>query len=188
MRYLLLLTSLFIALLATPSLAQQMCAFTTNGSAAAQGLKIKFSVPCQWKSEGSSSKYLQEYEYEDGDAAITEMIKIDKPAKPITPGRIDELIAADAYKNLRGKDGTFLWGTKLKVDGQDCAEVALKVKKTVMFTTLHMYIMRYMLYHKNKAVTVNFMVAAESDEDAKKCFNNYKTTFRNLITATDFLD
>ena len=183
-----LLTALFMAQLSATCFGQQLCAFTTDGSEKAQGLKIKFSVPCQWKSEGSSGKYVRTYEYEDGEAAIAEMISIANPSKPITPGRIDELIAADTYKKLGEKDGSFLWGVKLKVDGQDCAEVAMKLKKKIMFTTLHVYIMRYILYCKNKAVTMNFMVTAETDQEAKKYFNTYKTIFRNLATATNLPD
>lgn len=184
MRYLVLLIAL-LALLPYRGLAQQRCNFTTDGSGKSLGLKIKFTTACNWKEEASKGNTIKTLGLNGDDYALVEMISL---AKTTNPPTVDELVSAGYYKKDAEKNGTYLWSNKLKVDGQDCAEVALKLKKTVMFVDLYSYILRYMFYYNGVAVSVNFLVSAQNDKDAAAGFNANKAFFRSLVLGTDVLN
>lgn len=185
MKNLLLLIALLTALLPHRCPAQQRCNFTTDGSGKSLGLKIKFTTACNWKEEESKENTVKTLGLNTDDYGLAEMIKINKPANPKT---IDEMLTPAFYKKDAGNSGTFLWGNKLKVDGQDCAEVALKLKKTVMFISLYSYILRYVFYYNGTAVSMNFLISAESDKAAAAAFNANKAFFRSLALGTDVLN
>ncbi len=127
------------------------------------------------------------YGFEADDYGIISSISIQKPTKPATTESLNELITADHYQKLKDDGGTFLWGRKLKIDGQDCAEVAVKMKRKVMFTSLCMYLVRYMFYYKDQAVVISYTITAETDQEALKYFNSNKALFLALASETDFI-
>lgn len=186
--YLFLLMALVVTQIPAPALGQQHCSFKTDGTGQSAGLKIKFAVPCDWKEEESKGKVLRTYQYEAEAYGIVEIINIQKPTTPVATGRIDELITAEHNKKITENGETFLWGRKVKVAGQDCAEVAIKLKKKVAFITLYSYIVRYTFYHKNMVVSMTFMLTAETEKDALKYFNENKALLLGLATATELQD
>jgi len=192
MKNLLLLFVLFIGYTChaqnAASFAQKRCDFTTDGSAAWSGIKVKIAVPCEWKEEKAKEEGTKEYAYDAGDAAVVEHISIGPQKQPLTEERMNSIITAEDFKKAHDKDGTsFLWGRKLKVDGVDCIELASKTKKKALMMTVSVYTVQYMFPYKDKQVSMSFGCMGE-DKYALKALNDYKALFLNLVMATKFLN
>ncbi len=187
MKYLLIALALLVSQTTFAQTNAKRCDYTTDGSAKAQGLKVKFQYGCEWKEEESKAPALKTYSLDLDDYGIIQTITISKPETPLTQERIDKMMSEEGLKKMP-KGGTFLYGRKLKIDGVDCAEVAMLLKKNLLVAKVSMYMVRYTFPYKGNLVNIIFMVTGEKDAESRKLFNDYKAMFLSMASATDFLN
>lgn len=165
------------------------CKFTTDGTGNSAGLKVKFSVPCDWKEEkDGKAKAVKIFQTDIGESVLMEMIKIEVPQKPWTKAETDELFTPQGLRKAAGKskDITYIEGQKIKIDNVDFAEVISKTVKDVLLLKMTIYVQQYIGVYNGRTVTMSYTVSATSEEEALRALNVYKVLFRNLATATDF--
>lgn len=164
------------------------CDFKTDGTGKSMGLKIKLSVPCEWKqADGERPHVVKKFLYNSGVTSALGSLTITKmPATP-TKSEIAEMFTQKGLKELTEDLGTFISGRKLKVDGLDCGEVAFKMTRESPISTLYLYNMYYYFIYKNKMIVLGYATGSSDDEKAKTMFDSYKTLFRGLAGSTIFL-
>lgn len=164
------------------------CDFKTDGTGKSMGMKIKLSVPCEWKqADGERPHIVKKFLYNSGAISTIATLTITKMPGTPTKSEIAELFTQKGLKELTGDLGTFISGRKLKVDGLDCGEVAFKMTRESPISTLYLYNMYYYFIYKDKMIVLGYAAGSSNDEKAKTMFDNYKTLFRGLAGNTVFI-
>jgi hypothetical protein len=165
------------------------CEYKTDGIGKSLGLKIKLSVPCKWtQAEGERPHVVQKFSYgfEEGKSIIQSLTISKMPAEP-SKKEIAEMFTQGGLKELASGTGTFVSGRKLKIDGIDCGEVILKMKRESPVATIYIYFIQYYIFFKDKIINIAFAAASKSESETKKLFDGYKTLFQGLATNTVIL-
>jgi hypothetical protein len=165
------------------------CEFKTDGTGKSAGLKIKLSYPCTWtQADGDRPHVVKKFSYNLGSGkSVIQSLTINKmPAEP-SKQELAELFTQAGLKELASATGTFVSGRKLKIDGVDCGEVVVKVKKESPVATINIYFIQYYLVYKDKMINLSFAAGALTETEAKELFNSYKTLFQGLATNTVLL-
>jgi hypothetical protein len=185
--FLLLSVSLNAASQETPaSFWNKRCEFNTDGTGKSAGLKIKLSYPCAWtQADGDRPHVVKKFSYNIGEGkSIIQSLTITKmPGEP-SKKEIAEMFTQEGLKELASGTGTFVSGRKLKIDGIDCGEVIIKVKRESPVATVNMYFLQYYLIYKDKIINLTFVAGALTESEAKTLFTSYKTLFQGLATNT----
>lgn len=165
------------------------CVYKTDGTGKSLGLKIKLSVPCKWtQAEGERPHIVQKFSYgfEEGKSVIQSLTITKMPAEP-SKKEIAEILTQSGLKELVSGTGTFISGRKLKIDGIDCGEVILKLKRESPVATINIYFIQYYIFFKDKIINIAFGTGSKSESETKKLFDSYKTLFQGLATNTVIL-
>lgn len=162
---------------------QKRCEFKSD----AKGIAAKYTIPCSWTAEKNKGNAIKTLQYEiDDDNGVVSTISIKQPEKKMTPERMDEIIKKDA--ELKDKSAKRLWARKIKIDGKDCLEVAIKAKKSVLMMKVFVYTVQYVIPQGDQSVHLSYAIIGQDDKKALQRFNEYKTLFYNLANATDFVN
>nr|MBA2583823.1 hypothetical protein [Bacteroidota bacterium] len=133
------------------------CDFKTDGTGKAMGLKIKLSVPCDWKqADGERPHIVKKFLYNSGVTSAISTLTIRKMPGSPTKSEIAEMFTQKGLKELTEDLGTFISGRKLKVDGLDCGEVAFKMTREHPVGTLYLYNMYYYFIYKDKMIVLGY--------------------------------
>lgn len=165
------------------------CEYKTNGTGKSLGLKIKVTFPCKWKEEeGERPHIVQKFSYglKEGKSIIQSLTISKMPAEP-SKKEIAEVLTQIGLKGLASGTGTFVSGRKLKIDGIDCGEVIIKLKRESPVATIYLYFMQYYIFFKDRMIVLAFAAGTKSESETKKLFNSYKTLFQGLATNTVIL-
>src|SRR5687767_2862403 len=99
------------------------CDFKTDGTGKSIGLKIKLSVPCDWKQEdGERPHVVKKFSYNSGVNTAISTLTINRLPKTPSKAEINETFTQSGLKEITAELGSFISGRKLKVDGLDCGE------------------------------------------------------------------
>jgi hypothetical protein len=164
------------------------CDFKTDGTGKSMGLKIKLSVPCDWKqADGERPHVVKKFSYNSGVNTAISTMTIYKMQVTPSKAEINEMFTEAGLKELSADLGTFISGRKLKVDGLDCGEVAFKISREHPVSTLYLYNMYYFFVYGDKMIIIGYATGSTTDEKAKTMFDDYKTLFRALAGNTVFI-
>jgi hypothetical protein len=97
---------------------------------------------------------------------------------------ISELITQKGLKEMAKDLGTFVSGRKVKIDGIDCGETIVKVKRESPAGTFYLYNIQYFLFYKDKLINISFATGGKSETAVKELFDNYKLLLQTLATNT----
>ncbi len=190
--FLLLLLSMCLKISAQDTPAtfwKNRCEFKTDGTGKSAGLKINLSYPCSWtQADGDRPHVVKKFSYNIGEGkSVIQSLTINKmPAEP-SKKEIDEMFTQEGLKEIASGTGTFVSGRKLKIDGLDCGEVVIKVKRESPVATVNIYFIQYYMVYKDKMINLAFAAGALTESEAKTLFTSYKTLFQGLATNTVIL-
>jgi hypothetical protein len=162
------------------------CSYETDGTGKSMGLKIKLVHPCSWtQANGDRPHVVQKFSYSFGDgSSLNQSLTISK--MPATPSKkeIAELFTQEGLKEMVKELGTFVSARKVKIDGMDCGEVTVKVKRESPAVTIYMYFIQYYLIYKDKMINVSFAAGGKTETEAKNLYTKYKLLLQTLATNT----
>lgn len=165
------------------------CEYKTDGTGKSLGLKIKLTFPCKWtQAEGDRPHVVQKFSYglEEG-KSIIQGFTITKMATEPSKKEIADMFTQSGLKELASATGTFVSGRKLKIDGIDCGEVIIKLKRETPAATICIRFIQYYIVFKDKLINLSFAVGSKDEIETKNLFDNYKTLFQGLATNTVIL-
>lgn len=165
------------------------CDFKTDGTSKSIGIKIKFSYPCSWKQEeGDRPHIVKKFTYNLGKGkSLIQTLTIKKMIGEPSKNEIAEMYTQKGLKEIASKVGTFVSGRKLKLDGIDCGEIVIKMKRESPIATFYIYIIQYFLVYKDKVINLSFASGAISENLARTTFATYKILFQALASNTVIL-
>jgi len=165
------------------------CSFETDGTGKSLGLKIKIAYPCIWtQANGDRPHVVKKFSYGFGDgSSIIQSLTISK--MPATPSKkeIAELFTQEGLREMVKDLGTFISGRKVKIDGNDCGEAIVKVKRETPAATVYFYFIQYYLIYKDKMINIAFATGGKTETEAKKLYDKYKLLLQTLATNTVIL-
>lgn len=165
------------------------CEYKTDGTGKSLGLKIKLSFPCKWtQAEGDRPHVVQKFSYgfQEGKSIIQGFTITKMPAE-LSKKEIADMFTQSGLKELASATGTFVSGRKLKIDGIDCGEVIIKLKRESPIATIYLHFIQYYIVFKDKLINLSFAVGSKNEIETKKLFDDYKTLFQGLATNTVIL-
>jgi len=165
------------------------CEYKTDGTGKSLGLKIKLSYPCLWtRVDGDRPHVVQKFSYGfEGGKSISQGFTITQMPSVASKNEIAEMLTQQGLKELASATGTFVSGRKLKIDGIDCGEVIIKLKRELPVATLYVNFIQYYIILKDKLINLSFAVGSKSESETKILFSDYKTLFQGLATSTVIL-
>ncbi len=164
---------------------KNQCDFKTDGLKKSLGMKIKLSVPCNWKqADGERPHVVKKFLYNYGENSAFSTLTITEMPEAPSNTEVDYMFTEKGLRELIAGMGTFLTGRKLKIDGQDCGEITLKMTRNHPIGTLYVYSLQYYFIYYNKIVVLGYAVSSPTDENSKKMFDSYKMLFRGLAGNT----
>ncbi len=162
------------------------CSYETDGTGKSMGLKIKLAYPCSWtQANGDRPHVVQKFSYSFGDgSSLIQSLTINK--MPATPSKkeIAELFTQAGLKEMVEDLGTFVSGRKVKIDGMDCGEAVVKVKRESPAVTIYIYFIQYYLIYKDKMINISFAAGGKTETEAKDLYGKYKLLLQTLATNT----
>lgn len=165
------------------------CDYKTDGTGKSLGLKIKLSYPCNWtQADGDRPHVVKKFSYglNDGKSVIQALTISQMQGVP-TKNDIAQLLSPTGLKELSGGIGTLISTKKVKIDGLDCGEIILKVKKQSPVATVYFYYIQYYIFYKDKMINLAFAAGGLTESHAKTLFTSYKILFQGLATNTVIL-
>ena len=158
------------------------CIYNTDGSGKSMGLKIQFSVPCDWEQqEGDRPHIVKKFSTSFADGSmVSQNLLVNKMTRKLTKVETNEMFTPEGLKELGESIGTYISGRKLIIDGLDCGEVTYKMKREAPIGTLYIYGIQYFFIFKDKMIILTFSSGASSYETAKSIFDNYKLLFKGI--------
>ena len=105
---------------------------------------------------------------------------------PAIPSKkeIAELFTQAGLKEIVEDLGTFVSGRKVKIDGMDCGEAIVKVKRESPAVTVYIYFIQYYLIYKDKMINISFAAGGKTETEAKDLYDKYKLLLQTLATNT----
>ena len=160
------------------------CEFKTDGTGKSLGLKIKLTFPCEWKqAKGDRPHVIQKFSLSLGEGkSLVQVLTILKMPNELSQKEREEILTQNGLRQQVSNIGTFLSGRKIKIDGIDCGEVVIKIKRESPVATINIYNIAYYIYFKDKIINLSFAAGAPTEADAQTLFNSFKTLFQGLAT------
>mgnify|MGYP000858809170 FL=1 len=177
MKYLLIV---FITISATCfSQSKDICEHTTEGNPNANTLKLKITVPCEWKSEYLNVPFgVGKFVYTRSGLMATLSLVIGNIDAATTDKEAQELLTESGLRILT-KGATQYGNTrKLKINGVNGDEIILKnTDRGKIFYSIQ----DYFIYNR-KLVLIQYTVASKNTED----FKTWQPFFNSLLQNTKF--
>jgi len=165
------------------------CVFNTDGSGKSLGLKIRFSIPCEWEQiDGDRPHIVKKFSYSFADgSSIVQTLLVNKMPRSLTKEETNEMFTQSGLKEVGKSLGTFISGRKLLIDGLDCGEVTFKFEKEAPIGKIYGYVIQYFFFYKNKMIVFNFGSGSSSNETSKSIFETHKTLFKGIAGTMVFI-
>ena len=137
------------------------------------------------KSNGDRPHVVQKFFYSFGDgSSLNESLTISKIAESFTKKEKALLFTEDGLREMVKDLGTFVSARKVKIDGMDCGEVTVRIKRESPAVTIYMYLIQYYLIYKDKMINISFGTGGMEESQVKNLFNKYKLLFQTFATNT----
>ncbi|WP_315820567.1 hypothetical protein [Paraflavitalea speifideaquila] len=146
--------------------------YESDGSGKFLGLKVKLTIPTAWtQKEGQHPHIPVKFTYNFNDTtSISSNITIKKIPKEYT-AEIRKGITSEKYMRDVAKDmGAFLSYRKVKIDGEDAAEMKLKIVKNTPAATVVAYAIYYHIVYKDYSIVLMYMNGSTEDAKSKQYF------------------
>ena len=80
-------------------------------------------------------------------------------------------------------EGTFLTAKKITIDGLACAELSYILKSNSVAGELHIYVLQYSLFYKNKLIMISFAAGDLTLDGVKILLNKYQGVFKGIMNS-----
>lgn len=193
MKYLLILFAVFTQTVysqETPiTFWNKRCNYITDGNGKSLGLKIKVSFPCKWTQANGEHPHVVKkfiYSFEDGKSIMQGLTITKMPAEP-SKQEINEMFSQRGLRDFAVGTGTFVSGRRLKIDGLDCGEVIMKLRRESPLATIYLYFIHYYIIFKDKLIVLSFTSGSKSESTTNNLYSTYKSLYQAIATNTIIL-
>ncbi len=166
---------------------QNRCEFQTDGSGNSLGMKIKLSVPCDWKAQdGDRPNTIKKFSVGLGDTSIGSIVMVIKKMEgSITKEDLKILTSrASLLEMYKESCDTIISAKQTIIDGIHCGEVIYRLDTERASILLSLYTISYQFFYKDKSILINYSIGSTQRSNYEKHIKDFTLFARGLALNT----